>query len=291
MRETIAMIATVGGQPQVVTFALDTLLAQGVPVSEVYVVHLSSDNRRIHHSLQVLAREFHEDRYAGAPCRYRRVPILRNGQPLREIQNASDADVVWQTIRSLMVDLKEQGRTLHICVAGGRRMVALLTISAAALLCDHRDRLWHLYTPDEFQETAHDGARMHATDSDGVVLVQVPMAPWGTYFPALRALAQTPSQVVAQQFAWLRAADDILCRQVYSQLTERQRDVLHAFAAGLRPQEVAEQLSVSLATVNTHKTAILALCRTVWEIPEATPLDYHFMRERFAGFVELNALT
>ena len=170
-------------------------------------------------------------------------------------------------------------------------MVVLLTISAATLLCDHQDRLWHMFTPDEFQATARNGAVMHATPTDGVTLVQVPLAPWGTYFPALRALAQTPSQVVAQQFGWLRAADDTLCRQVYEQLTQRQRDVLRSFAAGLRPQEVAEQLVVSLATVNTHKTAILAVCREVWGIDEGAPLDYRFIRERFAGFVERSDLT
>jgi CRISPR-associated protein Csx14 len=169
-------------------------------------------------------------------------------------------------------------------------MVALLTISAATLLCDHHDRIWHLFTPDEFQATARGGAVMHAAATDGVTLVQVPLAPWGAYFPALRALAQTPSQVAAQQFGWLRAADDHLCRQVYERLTQRQRETLQAFAGGLRPQEVAEQLVVSLATVHSHKTAILAACRQVWEIDETVSLDYHFLRERFAGFVERSQL-
>ena len=235
MPEPSAMIATLGGQPQVVTFALDALRARGEAIGEVYVVHLSPENERVRHALQLLGREFPEDRYQGVACRFRRVPILRGEQPLQEIRTERDADVVWQTVRNLIVDLKEQGRALHICVAGGRRMVALLTISAATLLCDHQDRLWHMFTPDEFQATARNGAVMHATPADGVTLVQVPLAPWGTYFPALRALAQTPSQVAAQQFGWLRAADDTLCRQVYEQLTQRQRDVLRSFAAGLAP--------------------------------------------------------
>jgi CRISPR-associated protein Csx14 len=35
------LIATIGGQPQVVTFALDALLAQGEEIAEVYIVHLT----------------------------------------------------------------------------------------------------------------------------------------------------------------------------------------------------------------------------------------------------------
>lgn len=40
MAETI-LIATLGGQPQIVTFALDTLLQQGEPVTQVYLLHLT----------------------------------------------------------------------------------------------------------------------------------------------------------------------------------------------------------------------------------------------------------
>jgi len=64
----------------------------------------------------------------------------------------------------------------------------------------------------------------------------------------------------------------------------RQRDTLLAFARGLTPQDVAEHLHVSLSTVNSHKTAILAECRIAWQLAEEARLDYRFLRERFAGF-------
>ena len=41
------LVATLGGQPQVVTLALDALLAQGVPVSELILLYLSPENDRI----------------------------------------------------------------------------------------------------------------------------------------------------------------------------------------------------------------------------------------------------
>ncbi len=88
------MLATLGGQPQVVTFALDGLRARGETISEVYVLHLAPDNERIRHALQVLSREFQDDCYQGAPCRLRRVPILRGAEPVREIRSERDADAV-----------------------------------------------------------------------------------------------------------------------------------------------------------------------------------------------------
>ncbi len=64
-------------------------------------------------------------------------------------------------------------------------------------------------------------------------------------------------------------------------LTERQREVLHSFARGRTPQQAAEELSISLKTVDTHKTAILDACRIAWEISPEMRLDYHFLRDKF----------
>jgi len=93
-------------------------------------------------------------------------------------------------------------------------------------------------------------------------------------------------QAVQEQLWRVAAIDEPQCRQVWERLSPRQRDVLRAFAKGMRPDEVAASLSITLNTVNTHKTAILAECRVAWNLPEDTSLDYRFLREHFAGFVE-----
>jgi CRISPR-associated protein Csx14 len=165
-------------------------------------------------------------------------------------------------------------------------MMALLAMSAAALLCDHQDRIWHMYTPDEVRRRASGGAVMHVTPAEGVQLIQTPLVPWGAYFPALRTLAQTSMQAASAQLRQFTASEDPQCRQVYARLSPRQRAVLHAFAAGQRPDEVAAALHITLSTVNSHKTAILAECRIAWALAEEQTLDYRFVRERFAGFVQ-----
>jgi CRISPR-associated protein Csx14 len=291
------MIVTIGGQAQVVTFALDWLLGQGEQVREVVVFHLSPDrpDQRAEQALRQVAAEFEGNRYPvpawtrtsfkseSLPCRLRLVPIRRGPDRLADIQDDADADATWQTIYHLLNALKAQGQPLHLCIAGGRRMMGLLALSAAMLLCGHQDRVWHMYTPPQFLEQARDGAIMHARPEDGVRLIQVPVVPWGAYFPALRDLAQAPAQIIAAQTAWLDEAERARRQAVMERLTDRQRQVLRWLAAGHVPQAVAEELHISLATVNSHKTAILAECRLAWNMPEDAWLNYHFLREKFGA--------
>jgi CRISPR-associated protein Csx14 len=282
-----ALVSTMGGQAQVVTFALDILLARGEAVSQVVVLHLSPEDGRVQRALAQLGREFANDFYAhgGLPCRFRHVVVRDEAGPLLDIRDEGAAVATWQVVHGLISSLKSGGWRLHLCLAGGRRMMGLLAMSAAMLTFDHRDRLWHMYTPADFLERARDGAIMHARPEDGVRLIQVPIAPWGAYFPALRALAQaTPEQAIAARTRWLDRAERARCRAVVGRLTPRQLDVLRAFAAGRNPQEVAESLGVSLKTVDSHKTVILGECRNAWEMPEDARLSYHFLRDKFGPF-------
>ncbi len=271
------MIATLGGQPQVVTLALDALLARGERIRDVLVIHLDPSNARTRASLAHLATEFTGDRYQGMVCRLRLAPVR-----LLDIHNEQEADSAWNAIHNLITAAKTQDRPLHLCIAGGRRMLALLALSAAMLHFGYADRMWHLYTPDAFRQAAHDGALMHAGPDDGVRLIQVPLAPLGAYFPSIRQLAAAPAaEFLARQTRWLDEATQAKAKTVIERLTGRQLEVLRAFAAGCSPQEVAEQLHISLTTVNTHKTAILAECRITWDLALDEWLDYHFLRDKF----------
>ncbi|HEY65171.1 MAG TPA: histidine kinase [Caldilineae bacterium] len=279
------LVATVGGQPQVVTFALDALLARGELIREVIILHLSADDPRLRRALFRLSAEFAGDQYAGRPCRYRAVPIRMQNRRLEDIRSEADADAAWRAIHDLIAGLKSMSdRPIHLCIAGGRRILALVALSAAMVHFGHQDQVWHIYTPPAFLERARDGAIMHARPEDGVRLVRVPMLPWGAQFPVLRELAQMRPGQLGELMAGL-AEDRPRCERVWRELTERERDVLRAFAEGLSPQEVAERLVISLSTVNTHKTRILAVCREVWGLEPEVRLSYHFLREHFRHFM------
>jgi len=283
-----------GGQAQVVTFALDALLVQGEEIEQVMVLHLSPEDERVQRALIQLGREFANDFYAHAnrPCRFRHVVIRDGARPLLDIRHEADAVATWQVVHELLTTLKSQGWRVHLCLAGGRRMIGLLAMSAAMLIFDHYDQVWHMYTPSEFLARARDGAIMHARPEDGVRLIQVPLAPWGTYLPGLRALARgTPEQVIGAQIRRLDRSDRACCREVVTRLTARQLEVLRAFAAGKTPQEVAEALCITLKTVDTHKTVILGECRNAWDVPEGRWLDYHFLRDKFGLFFDDDSMA
>jgi CRISPR-associated protein Csx14 len=281
-------VATMAGGPQIVTFAMDELLRQGELIDEAITVHLSPPADPLTgQALVKLAAEFSDDHYAGRPCRLRFFPIRRGVERLDDIYDEATANVAWSAVHELVASLKAEGRRLHVCIAGGRRILALLAMSAAMLHFDHQDRLWHMYTPAEFLERARDGAIMHARPEDGVRLILVPLMPWGAYFPGLRALTQaTPAQVITAQTRWLDETEQARRRAVVERLTPRQLDVLRTLAAGQTPQEVAEKLDISLKTVDTHKTAILGECRVAWSLPDEAWLDYHFLRDKFGPLLD-----
>lgn len=281
------LVITLGGQAQVVTFALDWLLAQGEAIREVAILHLTRPDERHQRAIAQIAAEFHGDRYRGRPCRLHWVPIRRiSGERIEDIRDEADAEATWRTVYDLLSTLKRQGHPLHLCIAGGRRIMGLLTLSAAMLLGGHRDRVWHMYTPPEVLERVRDGAILHVERDAGVHLIQVPMVPWGAYFPALQDLTQTPAQIIATHATRLEEPEWVLCRQVWTRLTERQRQLVRLLAAGLHPQEAADRLCISLATVNTHKTVILDECRVAWGLPDDEYLSYHFIQRKFGSWLE-----
>jgi CRISPR-associated protein Csx14 len=281
--ETVTAVVTMGGQAQVVTFAIDALLAAGEELDTVIVLHFSPEDPRVKRALAQLSAEFAGERYRGHPVRYRHLPVRAGETDLSHIHNGREAEAVWRLARTLVAELKEQERRLHLCIAGGPRVLALTLTSAALLQCDHRDRLWHLYTPRDLIERARDGAILHAPPAAGVRLVPVPMAPWGSYFPALRRLARPLDAPASGQ----DPADVARCRAVWAQLTARQRDVVEALAAGRLPQEAADELAITLKTLDTHKTQILAECRVAWALPDDAYLTYHFLREKFGPWLAL----
>lgn len=129
-------------------------------------------------------------------------------------------------------------------------------MSAAMLHFGHHDALWHMYTPEEIQARVSGGELMHLPPASGFRLIRVPVMPWGSCFPALRELTRlsVSGDVLAGPYQLMDAVDRARCRVVLVALTERQQEVLRAFAAGLSPQQVAEKLHISIKTVDTHKT-------------------------------------
>ncbi len=280
------LVATVGGQPQVVTFALDELLLRGIAVTQLVLIHFVAQTPRLQNAVKKIIAEIEGPRYENQPLRLKLFPIAAEVGSLDDIRDEADAHIAWEAINQLVISLKEAHHTLHVCISGGRRMLCLLTMSAAMLHFGHQDSLWHMYTPDEWIERSRAGSLMHLpTDLDtGFKLIQVPMMPWGSYFPVLRQLTRPVTlgdDVLAAPRRLLDYGDEARKMAVMKQLTRRQKEVLEAFAQGLNPQQVAEKLFITVKTVDSHKTVILAECRNAWALPDEEWLDYRFIADKF----------
>jgi len=281
------LISTLGGQPRVVTFALDWLLRRGYSISEVVVLYISLPGGRVEAGLRKLHQAFARNQYRGQPCRFRQRPVRQEDRVLGQIRNEAEAGLVRQTVHQLVMEYKQAGYTLHFCIAGGPRMIALMTLSVVMMHCGHQDRVWHMVTEPDFVEALPYGEIYHDPSGEQVQLVQVPVVPWGEYFPALHTLYQRSTDLYQAQTQWLDANERQRCQQVAEALSERQGEVLREFAAGLSPQQVAAKLSITIKTLDSHKTVILGKCRNAWALADDDWLDYHFLREKFAPYFRL----
>lgn len=279
----ILLIAALGGQPQVVTLTLDMLLHRGVAVDEVHTVFPGGNGRYIaaHRKLEA---EFARPIYQGQGIRYRAHGLTTpQGRPLMDIRDETTLDRVWEEISALIGKAKQQGHQLHISLSGGRRAIALMLFSAAMLYCTPNDRVWHIYTPPQVLAKIKNGTRLHVAPAEGVRLLSIPFAPWGAYFPGVRAiLGLRPQQILAVQSQWPTEDAARRCAQVWAQLTPRQQEVLQALVAQPTRQAAAQALGLSLSTLDTHRAAILEACRLVW--PEER-VDLRFVRRVFRGWL------
>src|SRR6266571_4787137 len=293
LEQTHVLLATLGGQPQVVTFTLDLLLQRNIPISEVNIVHpAAASDSRIGRSVERLNAEFLSDRYKvdGRIIHFRRHVLRYYGQPLDDIVDETGADGALNTMYELIRSLKQRQCIVHFSITGGRRLVSFLSISAAILSFDHADRMWHLYTPDTVQQRVRGGTYMHALPEDDVRLIEVPLARLSQAFlpQLLDTSTISPKALIRSQTEQMEAEEYARCEQVVAAATSRQKEVLQAFARGLHPQEVAALLCISSATLSTHTGVLLGRCRNVWPSREKERRDYRFLQLKFAKYFHNN---
>lgn len=276
------LVATLGGQPQIVTFTLDLLLGAGFPISEVIVVHPRAvASSRLARALQRLKVEFGSTVYPHTEraITFRSCALELDDEPIDDILDETHADGTLNTLHRLLGDLKRKGYRIHLSVSGGRRLMSLLAIPVALFNFDRHDRIWHLYTPEAVRAKADEGALMHVPTGSGLKLIPPPFTFLGAYAPT-----QSFQSAQKEQLSQLEAQEHARCRAVVNEATSAQRKVLRAFAKGLRPSQVANELCITPATINSHKTKLFEYCHTAWNIPVEERLDYRFLVSKFGNY-------
>jgi CRISPR-associated protein Csx14 len=277
------MVATLGGQPQVITLMLDLLLAGNYPIENVFVT-FPANNPRYREAFKKVSAEFVGDQYQGRVCHLRAIPIQIEGESIVELVKPQEIEIVRETLNDTFLELKEKRHTIHLGLSGGRRIISLVAISCAMLHLKPDDRIWHIFTPDEIVEKIKDGAMMHVPPESGVQLIEVPFVPWVSYFQGLETLLNRSSrEVLNARFGLISDENRIRCQRVNAILTQREREVLFLLAEGLTRPEIAEKFHITVATFDSHRGAILQKCEQIWA---ADGLDFkeQYWQKFFGSF-------
>ena len=285
MADNTTLIATLGGQPQIITFTLDLLLQRGEDIRQVVVVYPAA-SPRYQQAYRQLMGEFIADEYAGRPCHLRSVPLhLGNDPDQAEAMTPRQVEVIHNVFQQLLGDLKEQEQHIHLSLSGGRRIIALIALETAMRFLSPMDRLWHIYTTPELTEQEKNGQMMHVPPTGGVSLIPVPFVPWAAYFPGLRPLLdRSPQEQRESELGWQSTAERAQCERVWQALTQRQKEVLRVLVSGLNRVQAARQLNVAISTLDTHRGNIIQQCQAVWE-DDAALIDTQFLRQHFSPFI------
>jgi CRISPR-associated protein Csx14 len=278
-----SVVATLGGQPQIVTLALDRLLLSHPTIHEIQVVHLDPSTSPRHGvALELLHDAFAHGAYCGQPLRatFRTPQVAEN--PLVEILDADHADAIFHTFLDLFRDLKERAATIHLVPTGGRRVLGMLALSAAQMCFSRTDRIWHLFSSEAVRAASAGGAQLHLPLDAEVRLVRIPLTPISELLPYADRQLLPPPHDPAQYDR---------CRQLWRALSPRQRDVVRATVETdlVTQQAISAQLAITPATLQSHNTTIFGLCRAIWGVPPETPVNMHWLRQQLSG-IDLHLL-
>lgn len=280
------LIASLGGQPQIVTLTLDLLLRQFFPISEVVVLHPAPAHERQQDALRRLRAEFTQHRYAcdgrTFECHLQLEALSHDGEALPDITDTRGAHAARDAIHRLLRRYKQREHHLHLSASGGRRVLSLMALSAAQLHFDSFDHIWHIYTPPEVLARVKDGALMHVPPEAGVRLIEVPFVPWGAFFSPFSQNAESAQATQRVQTKMLDAQEQARCREVVQQATRAQLSVLRHVSEGRAPQEIAALMGISPETVYSHTKVLLHLARNAWCVPGK--IGYRFLFHKFTHY-------
>jgi len=253
----IFFLATLGSEPQVVTLALQLLAQKGVEIAEARVIHTAPRSPAIARALADLEGAFKTPPLSRYHLSFELL-ASPEGLPLSDITTAQEAEATFRAIFGLVRRLKQQGATIHFCVAGGRKIMALYGLAVAQLLFDGRDGLYLLVSEPDFLAER----RMLLQPGDPVRLLPVPFIPWTSDAALLADILRYENPLDALrrggelQRQMERQRKAVFCEHV---LTRAEEEVVALLVReGLTNEEIGERLGRSAKTVANQLSSAYA---------------------------------
>jgi CRISPR-associated protein Csx14 len=202
-----AYLATMGQRPAAITIALDVLLQRFV-IDAVAILHTEPRHSGIADQLagliQVLKHDYAFERVLLHELQH------RDGRAILDIDSESNANAYYDATVKLLRLYRDDGYTIHLMVAGGRKAMSIYATLAAGDVFGPLDRVWTvLSSPKLVQEGAWHAPVGQYQD---VALVRLPVA-------KVRTGRNTPAQEATRAMAG------------------EQRDALTTFFSRLSPEQ------------------------------------------------------
>ncbi len=276
------LIAPLSSKPQLVTIALDLLFAQGAPICETVVLHTSLERPETRRAVACLG----EDLPRFYPTLALRAICLCDeaGEPLTDVDSEAAAREAFRVLYREVKAAKRAGRTVHLSIAGGRKIIAVYAMAVAQMLFGAEDGVWHIFsTPELIQSRA-----LHPRPGQSQ-LIPVPVLRWSQVTPALTdlALSEDPFEALRHQEelrrgdALRRARDFIECH-----LTPAERAVVSLWVReGLTDAQIAARLGRSRKTVGHQLSAAYGKACEYFELDHA---DRHTLARLLGPYFALS---
>ncbi len=259
------LIATLGTEPQVVTATLDLLLWQDQPITQVWVCHTNSPGSTIQLAVNVLQAAFQSDEHAGK-AKLRLWPLKNSDNSLlADIDSQKAVEIGFRTLYQMVRQAKSESYRVHVCIAGGRKSLAIFGMVVAQMLFDEHDCLWYLHSSPEFVSSR----RLHPQPGEDVQLIPIPVILWSHLAPPLLRLNDVDDPFTAVrsiQSMQLTERLEFMRSFVLGSLTPAERRVVTLLVReGLSDTEIASRLYLSPRTVEQHLRAAYQKAADHWE--------------------------
>jgi CRISPR-associated protein Csx14 len=266
-RQGCTLIATLGSEPQVVTITLDRLRAEGIAIDQVVVVYTAAEV--VQSAMAKVAGEFDGAVYPNVMLKT--APIVDARGAISDFRDDADMRALLTTLYREVRDAKRAGRTVHLCVSGGRKVMGIAAMTVAQLLFDANDRVWHLMSEGWEPGSAK---RMHVRPGDQVWLVPVPVLRWTDSAAMLAVLGELDDPMDAIRRQETLARGEAMRRRrgfVERELTRAERQVVALACRDLDNAAIARQLHKSEATVANQLTSVYAKLNEFLGFPARAP--------------------
>ncbi len=275
------LLATLGTEPQVVTLTLDALISKGHNISGVIIVY--TDHPAITKNLGVLQEEFKQS-YLDVSLWL--VPVTSAHGCVKDFLNEEDLRCLWRTLYVEIRRARQAGCSIHMCISGGRKVMAVIAMSVAQLLFGPGDQVWYLFT--EGWKPGKE-RRLHAGKSDKVALLPIPVLRWSEADIPLRTVADLsePQEVLT----WYKRLTDKAEEKrkdefVRHWLTPAEREVVRLACLGYDNAAIAAKLAKQEQTVANQLRGVYEKLRELLDFPDYT-VDRNVLISRFAPYFSL----